>query len=109
VILREVPMSDAGAPSIVVTSEGCEGAARFLWADVRAVSVANRPGEQDDILALRFALRDGRTVELTEAISGFTQLVHVLPEVFPGFPEHNEWLYEAAETEPGSETLLFEQ
>ncbi|HEU5163748.1 MAG TPA: hypothetical protein VFV54_11415 [Thermoanaerobaculia bacterium] len=102
-------MSSAGESSITVTSEGCEGAASFLWSEVRAVSVANRPGEEDDILALRFALRDGRTMEVREDVAGFTQLVQVLPEVFPGFPDHNEWLYEAAETEPGSEMLLFEQ
>lgn len=102
-------MSAAGESSIVVTSEGCEGAARFHWSDVRAVSVANRPGAGDDILALRFTLRDGRTMEVREEVAGFTQLVQLLPDVLPGFPDHNEWLYEAGETEPGSETLLFEQ
>ena len=101
-------MSAAGESAIVVTSEGCEGAARFLWSDVRAVSVANRPGERDDVLALRFTLRDGKAIEVSEEVSGFTQLVQVLPEVLPGFPDHNEWLYEASETEPGAETLLFE-
>lgn len=94
--------------SIVVTSEGCEGAARFRWSDVRAVSVANRPGDLDEVLALRFALRDGGVIEVSEEVSGFTQLVQILPEVLPGFPDHNEWLYDAAETEPGAETLLFE-
>jgi hypothetical protein len=102
-------MSATGETSINVTSEGCEGAARFLWSDVRAVSVANRPAPDDDLLVLRFTLRDGRSVELSEQISGFTQLVQFLPEVLPGFPDHNEWLYEAGETEPGAETLLFEQ
>ncbi|MFN2441180.1 MAG: hypothetical protein ABR517_00705 [Thermoanaerobaculia bacterium] len=102
-------MSAPGEPSITVTSEGCEGAARFFWSDVRAVSVASRPAHDDDVLVLRFTLRDGRSLELSEQIAGFTQLVQFLPEVLPGFPDHNEWLYEVSETEPGSETLLFEQ
>lgn len=102
-------MNTADRDPIIVTDEGCQGAARFLWSDVRAVSVANRPTDRDDILVLRFALLDARSVELSEEVPGFTQLVQFLPEALPGFPDHNEWLYEVSEAEPGSETLLFEQ
>lgn len=103
-------MSTEGEPSILLTTEECETpAARFLWSDVRAVTVSSRPAEHDDVLALRFLLSDGRTVELSEEGPGFTQLVEFLPEVLRGFPDHNEWLYDAAEAEPGSETLLYER
>lgn len=98
----------AEADAIRLTSEGCDAGAPFLWSDVRAVSVVTRPSEYDDLLALRFALRDGRTVELAETRPGFTQLVQVLPDVLPGFPDQNEWLYDASESDPESETLLFE-
>lgn len=98
----------AAADPIRVTSEGCEAGAQFLWSEVLAVSAVTRPAEYDDLLALRFALRDGRTVELNETRPGFTQLVQFLPEVLPGFPDQNEWLYEATEASPESETLLYE-
>ncbi|HEY0591120.1 MAG TPA: hypothetical protein VGF40_05100, partial [Thermoanaerobaculia bacterium] len=91
-----------------LTSEGCEAGARFLWSDVRAVSVVTRSSELDDLLALRFALRDGRTVEVNETRPGFTQLVQILPDVLAGFPDQNEWLYDATEADPESETLLYE-
>lgn len=95
--------------AISVTSEGCEAAGvRFLWSDVGAVSVVSRPSESDDLLALRFALRDGRTLELVETRPGFTQLVQALPAVLPGFPDQNEWLYDASESDPQSEMLLYE-
>lgn len=100
-------MSAAEEP-IRLTSEGCDAGVTFLWSDVHAVSVVNRPSEDDDLLALRFALRDGRTVELNETRPGFTQLVQFLPEVLPGFPDQNEWLYDATEADPESETLLYE-
>jgi hypothetical protein len=98
----------AASDAIHLTSEGCEAGVRFLWSDVRAVSAVTRPSEYDDLLALRFALRDGRTVELNETRPGFTQLVQFLPEVLPGFPDQNEWLYEATEAAPESETVLYE-
>ncbi len=100
-------MTSAG-DSIRLTTIECEAGTRFLWSDVRAVTVVTRPSEHDDILALRFALADGRVVELSEECPGFTQLVQFLPEVLPGFPDHNEWLYEASEGGPESETLLYE-
>lgn len=100
-------MSAADAP-IHLTSEGCDAGEPFLWSDVRAVSVVTRLYGDDDLLALRFALSDGRTVELNEARTGFTQLVQALPEVLPGFPDQNEWLYDASDGDPESETMLFE-
>ena len=101
-------MSALSETAIVVSPEGCQGPVPFLWTEVRAVSVANRPAPDADVLALRFTLRDGRSIELSEEVPGFTQLVQFLPEVLPGFPEHDEWLYDAAGTAPNSETVLFE-
>ncbi|HVR44546.1 MAG TPA: hypothetical protein VMS56_13995 [Thermoanaerobaculia bacterium] len=103
------------APSsrtITITADGGEISGstpvRFRWSDLGSVTALTRPGELEDRLTLRLRLADGRTVEVDEATGGFTQLVEALPDILPGFPERNEWLYETAGGDPSEETVLYE-
>ncbi|HUP64398.1 MAG TPA: hypothetical protein VM557_03865 [Thermoanaerobaculia bacterium] len=84
------------------------GAPSLLWTDVVAVSAMRRADGDAEALTLRLQLRDGQSVEVSEGMTGFTHLVGMLPEVLPGFPEQNEWFYEAAEGDSTSEHLLYE-
>jgi hypothetical protein len=99
----------ADNPVVIISSDGFELAEqRFRWEDVERITARRRPGGDEDELALRFALRDGRSVEVPESIPGFTQLVVLLPELLSGFPESNEWLYEVGDADPSDEELLYE-
>lgn len=101
--------NSADNPVVVVTSDGCEFAdQRFRWEQVERITARKRPGGDEDELALRFALRDGKTLEVGESTPGFTQLVVLLPELLSGFPESNEWLYDVGDADPSEEELLFE-
>ena len=49
-----------------------------------------------DLICLQIYTTDGMFFEVNEEIAGWTRLVYRLPDVLPGFPEHNEWFGKVA-------------
>lgn len=93
-----------------LTTDGCElpGDARFRWSEVERISALTRSTGEEELLTMRFLLRNGQIVEINEGVPGFTQLVGFLPEVLSGFPDQNEWIYGMEEAGPTEEQILFE-
>lgn len=83
------------------------GSERVAWCDVRRLDACKRDIYAGELLCLMILAKDGRVLEVNEAMPGWQTLGDAIERYLPGSIARTEWLLKLVAEPPGEVVAVF--